>query len=159
MSCWTETLEQDRSAYRGAHRVDFREAALRARAGQLLAQGVLSVSADTTVEALEAKLAARASRAASVVDEEGKLIGIVRTRTFFVGMSQAARLRTRPWATSCPRSFTRSLKAPPSHTRSVSLRAKIPREVPIVSDDGRLVGLLTSTDLLRWVARDLGYVL
>jgi len=33
------------------------------------------------------------------------------------------------------------------------------REAPVVKEDGQVVGMVTATDLLRWVARDLGYVL
>jgi CBS domain-containing protein len=29
----------------------------------------------------------------------------------------------------------------------------------VVQEDGRVVGMITATDLLRWIARDLGYVL
>jgi CBS domain-containing protein len=33
------------------------------------------------------------------------------------------------------------------------------RQAPVVQEDGRVVGMVTATDLIRWVARDLGYVL
>jgi CBS domain-containing protein len=154
----SETLELDRSVNRG-HRVDFREAALRARTGDLLAQGEVSASVDTSIEALEAMFAARGVRAASVVDPEGKLMGIV---------SEADLLRWRESPPDVPKATVGDIMSPVVHALPVEaplayafglFAGKDLREVPIVSAEGRPIGLLTSTDLLRWVARDLGYVL
>ena len=117
------------------------------------------MSADTTVEALEAKLAARASRAASVVDEEGKLIGIVSDKDL-LRWHESSREASNATVGDIMSPIVHALPegAPVAYAFGL-FAGKDLREVPIVSDDGRLVGLLTSTDLLRWVARDLGYVL
>jgi CBS-domain-containing membrane protein len=168
VNCWTETLELDRSAYRGQDRVDFREAALRARTGQLLAHGVVSVSAETRIEALEEMLVARGARAASVVDQEGKLIGIVSDTDLLRWHESRREANGRSQVKVIATATVGDIMSPVVHALPESapvayafglFAGKDLREVPLVSEDGRLVGLLTSTDLLRWVARDLGYVL
>jgi len=52
--------------------------------------------------------------------------------------------------------FTVSENAP--ITRAVMLMAsKGVRRVPVVSDDGQVTGMITSLDLLRWLARQAGH--
>jgi CBS domain-containing protein len=148
--------------------VDFREAALRARAGELLTHGFVSVTSDTRIPALEAMLATRGSRAASVVDEEGKLIGIVSEKDLLRWHESRRGANDRSPPNAIATASVGDIMSPVVHALPEGapvayafglLASKDLREVPIVSEDGRPVGLLTSTDLLCWVARDLGYVL
>jgi len=155
---------------------DFREAALRVSSGELMETRCASVAADTSVEALEVLFAELHVRAAAVVDAEGKPMGIV---------SETDLLRFRREGSECeeaapedlgpafhvepiPAATVAEIMTPVVHTLPEDAPVAYAfgllgggdlREVPIVTQEGRVVGMLTSTDLLRWAARDLGYVL
>lgn len=49
-------------------------------------------------------------------------------------------------------------KAPVAYAISLMATEAV-HEVPIVDRDGRVVGMFTATDALRWVAQAMGYVL
>jgi CBS domain-containing protein len=163
VACWTDTLELERPpAPRGPGRIDLREAATVANTVEVMRRGQVSVTADTTIDGLQALLARHAAQAAPVVDAEGKLIGIVSDR-------DVARWHVTKAGTAVEFQATvEDIMTPVVHALPEGaplayafglLAASGLREAPIVKDDGRVVGMITSTDLLCWVARDLGYVL
>jgi CBS domain-containing protein len=163
VACWTDTLELDRPpASRGPGRIDLREAATVMSTAEVMRRGQRSVTGDTTIDGLQALFARHALHAAPVVDAEGKLIGIVsdtdvahwlasKTGTGIQFEATVADFMT-PVVHALPEG------APLAYAFGL-LAASGLREAPIVKDDGRVVGMITSTDLLCWVARDLGYVL
>jgi CBS domain-containing protein len=177
VACWTETLELDRlPAHRPGGRVDFRESALRSHVGEVMRGGLVSVTPDTSVDAVAALFTEGAVRTAPVVDDSGKLVGIV-------SLVDVLRWRQRRGASEEDRSnailcddpvherverTVDEIMTPLAHALPDGaplayafglLAAENLREVPVVAEDGRVVGMLTSTDLLCWAARDLGYVL
>jgi CBS domain-containing protein len=177
VSCRTERPAPDRTpARRATGTVDFREAALRIQTGQLLEQGVVSVAADTSIDALKALFAMRPVRSAAVVDGEGKLTGIVSEADLLrwhesrgerddargTSMESGLHIEDVPAGTvddiMSPVVHALPEDAPVAYAFGL-FAGKDLREVPVVTEHGRFVGMLTSTDLLRWVARDLGYVL
>ncbi len=161
VACWMDTLEAERPpAPRTPGRVDLREAATVASTAEIMGRGQVTVTADATVDSLQALFVERATHAAPVVDAEGKLIGIVSEGD--VARWQAGRAGTEPRVTAGD-IMTKVAHALPEGAPLAYafglLAVSGLREAPVVKDDGQVVGMITSTDLLRWVARDLGYVL
>lgn len=165
VTCWTETLELDRPpAPHAVGRVDLREAAAVASAAEVMSPGQITVTADVDFERLRALFVERGAHALPVVDTEGKLIGVVTERD--VVRWQASSVPTEAGAPE--RSTAGDIMTKVAHALPEGaplafafglLAACDLHEAPVVRDDGHVVGMITSTDLLRWVARDLGYVL
>jgi CBS domain-containing protein len=158
-----DTLALDRPP-RAAGRVDLREAATVATTGEVMSRAHANVEVDATVEELCAFFADRQVHAAPVVDGEGKLIGVVSEADIVrshVSRDAAATQAGGPVtvgdimtkvADALPES------APLAYAFGLLAACGL-RQAPVVTDDGRVLGMITATDLLRWVARDLGYVL
>jgi CBS-domain-containing membrane protein len=163
VACWIETLELDRTpAPHALGRIDLREAATVASAAEVMHRGQVTVTAEASIDGLQALFARQAAHAAPVVDAEGKLIGIVSEADLARWHASRAGTAAEFQATAGD-IMSRVVHALPEGAPLAYafglLAACGLREAPIVKDDGRVVGMITSTDLLRWVARDLGYVL
>jgi CBS-domain-containing membrane protein len=161
--CQVDTLELDRPR-RTAGRVDIREAATVASTGEVMSRGHANVEVDATVEELCSFFADRKVHAAPVVDMEGKLIGVVSesdiVRTH--ASPDAAQLAPGSQLTVGDIMIKVAHALPESAPLAYAfglLAAGDLRQAPVVQEDGRVVGMVTATDLIRWVARDLGYVL
>jgi CBS domain-containing protein len=163
IECRVDTLELDRPR-RTAGRVDIREAATVASTGEVMSRGHANVEVDATVEELCAFFANRKVHAAPVVDMEGKLIGVVSEADIVrwhaspdaAQLAPGAQLTVGDIMTKLAHALPES--APLAYAFGL-LAAGDLRQAPVVQDDGRVVGMVTATDLIRWVARDLGYVL
>jgi CBS-domain-containing membrane protein len=133
-----------------------------ANTAEVMRRGQVSVTADTTIDGLQALFARHAAQAAPVVDAEGKLIGIVSdsdvARWHATKAGTAVQFQATVEDIMTPVVHALPEGAPLAYAFGL-LAASGLREAPIVKDDGRVVGMITSTDLLCWVARDLGYVL
>lgn len=162
VTCWMQTLELDRpAAPRRSSRVDLREAASIASTAEVMSHGQLTVKGDAGVNRLRALFLDRGLAAAPVVDDEGKLIGMVSEHD--IVRCQTERRENGAAKVTVAEIMTPVAHSLPEHAPLAFafglLAASGLREAPVVKDDGRVVGTITSTDLLRWVARDLGYVL
>jgi CBS domain-containing protein len=119
-----------------------------------------NVEVDAPVEELCAFFADREVHGAPVVDREGKLIGVVSeadiVRRHASQDATAVKLTVGDIMTKVAHALPES--APLAYAFGL-LAASGVRQAPVVTDDGRVVGMITATDLIRWVARDLGYVL
>jgi CBS domain-containing protein len=162
-SARVDTLELDRPR-RTAGRVDIREAATVASTGEVMSRGHANVEVDATVEEVCAFFADRKVHAAPVVDMEGKLIGVVSEADIVrwhaspdaAQLAPGAQVTVGDIMTKVAHALPES--APLAYAFGL-LAAGGLRQAPVVTDDGRVVGMITATDLIRWVARDLGYVL
>jgi CBS domain-containing protein len=138
-------------------RVDVAEAAVRARLGDLVGLETTCVRSDIRLEAVAELLLARNLRAVPVVDEARHLLGIV---------SKTELLR-RPQSRRRPRTIV-EIMSPVAHglpedapvAFAISLMASEGlHEVPVVDARSQLIGMLSATDALRWVAQALGYAI
>jgi CBS-domain-containing membrane protein len=155
-------------------RADVREAALRTHLHEVARRDVLCVREDASVETARALLLDHDLRALPVLDAEGRLVGIV-TRSDLLrdaadGVSSPAPRALGPGfhveEIACalvgevmsPHAYALPEDAP--LTYAVSLMAQFGlTEVPVVTGDGEVTGIVSSGDVMRWLATHLGYVL
>jgi len=132
-------------------RADFAEVAARTRVHELAAPVTTSVTADVSLERLEAVFASARGGTVVVVDPEGRVEGIVTRRD----LGQAAGAGTvRDLMTG--RVYALPENAPV--TSAVSLFAfEDITEAPVVRADGTLIAMCHAQDVMRWVAGRLGF--
>jgi len=140
-------------------RVDVAEAAIRARLGDVVGPDAVCVRADVSVDTITELFLEQKLRAVPVVDESRCLVGVA-------SKSDLLRERTAT-PEGAPRRTASDIMSPVVHglledapvAYAISLMASESiHEVPIVDREGRVVGLFTATDALRWVAQAMGYV-
>lgn len=174
--CVTGTEENGQE--RRVKAADVGEAAVRTPLHEAIRTETLCVRSDVGVESVRRLLLERGLRAAPVVDADGKLIGIVSKSDLLrdvVELTDREELSssvplvegfhedsddTRTVAdvmTPCAHALPAS--APVAHAVALMAIDEI-HEVPVVrsEQDGRVVGMFTSLDGLRWLAARLGYV-
>ena len=144
-------------------RVDVAEAAIRVRLGDVVGTDTTCVRSSLAVATLATLFAQQELRAAPVVDESHCLVGIV-SRTDLL----RERERGAEAAEGAPLKTVADLMSPVVHglpedapvAYAISLMAtESVHEVPVVDREGRVVGMFTATDALRWVAQAMGYIL
>lgn len=132
-------------------RVDVAEAAVRTRIVDVMDHQVTCVRFSVPVLEVENLLTSR--RALPVVDGAGRLVGIVsrsdlgRATSPEVPVSEIMTPRVHGLPEEAPIAYAISLMA-----------VEGVHEVPIVSQDGAVVGMITARDALKWVSSALGYV-
>ena len=137
-------------------RVDVAEAAVRMRLGDMLCIDTTCVRSDVTLDTVADLLVANGLRAVPVVDDACRLVGIV-SKTDLLRRS-AARRRSRTVADiMTPLVHGLPEDAPVAYAISLMAFEGL-HEVPIVDAKSHVIGMVTSTDMLRWVAQSLGYV-
>lgn len=121
---------------------------------QVMTGDVICVTADLGLDELTSLLIERGFSGAPVVDGLGRPIGVI---------SKTDLLRAQLPPTSAtvgdlmmPLAFTLPETAPLSQAAALMVEERVHR-LPIVSHEGRVVGLLTAFDVLRWLARESGY--
>jgi CBS domain-containing protein len=123
---------------------------------------VFAVREDVTLRALGAVLLDRGIGGAPVVDEDGRPIGVV-SRTdlldqrFVAGAEVGRLLAGPPPSGSVADAMTRAATTVPETASAAEAAAIMVRRgihrVLVVSDDGRLSGIVTGSDIMRWVMR------
>jgi len=155
-------------------RADVREAALRTHIHEIARPETFCVREDASVETARALLLDHNLRALPVLDAEGRLVGIV-TRSDLLrdaadGDSSPAPRSLGPGfhVEELARALVRDVMSPHAYalpedaplTYAVSLMALFGlTEVPVVTGDGVVTGVVSSGDIMRWLATQLGYVL
>ena len=140
----------------GRGRVDVAEAAVRVRLGDILGLETTCVRSEVRVQAVTDLLVAQRLRAVPVVDASRRLVGIVSKTDLLRRKANGRRPQTvadimTPIVHGLPE------EAPVAYAISLMAFEGL-HEVPIVDAKGQVLGMITSTDALRWVAHALGYV-
>jgi CBS domain-containing protein len=132
-------------------------AARRVQVREVMSMAVICVRADTRAETVGALLVAHRIRSVPVVDDERRLLGILsKTDLLRAG---AKRLATKT-AGDIMTPLVHSLPDDAPLAYAIALMATDSLlEVPIVSPQAQIVGLVTANDVMRWVATELGYVI
>lgn len=123
-------------------RMDFAEAAARKPLHEVVPRSTLCVAATTSAKKTRAVLLAHDLAAIPVVDEALRVVGVV-TRNE-IGDARA-QLEVLPE------------NAPVAHAIALMAYREV-HHVPIVTEDGELVGMWDATAALRWTAERMGYV-
>ena len=149
--------EVDESPLLPNGRVDVAEAAVRVRLGDVLGVDTTCVRSDVTIETLTDLLVESGVRAVPVVDEARRLVGIV-SKSDLLRRRGTGKTRTKV-ASDIMTPLVHGLPEDAPVAYAISLMAlEGLHEVPIVDAHSRVIGMITATDALRWVARSLGYV-
>lgn len=141
----TLAFEKDKKA-------DFAEAAARKQLHEVASPVTVCVASTTPVPKVRALLLARGLDAVPVVDQEMRVVGVV-TRSDLLTAAQSGPVE---------RITPAALHALPEHAPiayAIALMAfeKV-NHVPVITDDGELVGMWDATSALRWTAERMGYV-
>ncbi len=133
-------------------RVDFAEEAARTRLHELMDPAAsVSVTVGLSIERLRVIFLEHKLRAVTVVDPEGKLVSIVSRSDLLAAPAEGTvadvmRARVHALPEDAPVSYAVALMA----FENIN-------EVPVVSNDGTVLGICHATDALRWVAGRIGY--
>lgn len=143
-------------------RVDVAEAAVRVRLGDILGIDTTCVRSDVTIEKAREQLIGdkATARAMPVVDETMRLVGILsRTDLYRGAPSRGTRKKRKLVVADKMTPLVHGLPEDAPVAYAISLMAfERLHEVPVVDAGGRVLGMLTATDALAWIAGALGYV-
>jgi CBS domain-containing protein len=118
----------------------------------VMSGGLVCVSPDLPVESLVTLLVDRGFSGVPVVDSAGKPIGVVSKSDLLEGTRSGT-----VQDIMMPIAFTLPESASLSHAAALMAYENIHR-VPVIAADGAVVGIVTSMDIVRWVAEQDGYV-
>jgi CBS domain-containing protein len=122
----------------------------------IMSAGVVAVASDLPVESLALLLLQQRIGGVPVVNDAGRPIGVV-------SRSDLLRLELDPTEGAVvadimmPVAFTLTESASISHAAALMAYEDIHR-VPVVSSDGTVVGIVSSLDIVRWLARHDGFL-
>jgi CBS domain-containing membrane protein len=137
-------------------RVDVAEAAVRVRLGELIGIDTTCVRSDVRADVVADLMLRSKLRAVPVVDETRRLVGIV-SKTDIL---RSGKRRTAKTVADIMTPLVHGLPEDAPVAYAISLMAfGALQEVPVVDKEAHVVGMVTSTDALRWVAQSLGYVM
>jgi CBS domain-containing protein len=143
-------------------RIDVAEAAVRVRLGDVIPTDTTCVRSDVTIDEVTALMRETPLRALPVVDENRRLLGIVSRTDLFRKRDRAKSPRAPGGRQTVADVMTRVVHGLPEDAPiayAISLMAfESLHEVPVVDADSHVIGMITATDTLRWVAQALGYV-
>lgn len=130
----------------------------------LMTRNVVCVRPELNLEAAAALFSETGLKAAPVVDAEGKLLGFVSEADVLLGIHRAGSPRAEP---ELPRLIAEVMLAYPlalPETASLTCAAAVmafeaQHRVAIVSRAGAVVGVLSASDVLYWLAQSDGHVL
>lgn len=133
-------------------RADFGEAAARVLLHEVITPVTTCVRPDLPISQLKRVIAEKGVRCVAVVDDEGKLQGLISrtdltTAADFGSVADIMPSRVHSLPEDAPIAYAIALMA----YEDVS-------EVPVVTADGTLIGVYHVLDALRWVAGRMGYV-
>ncbi|MBX3232485.1 MAG: CBS domain-containing protein [Labilithrix sp.] len=131
-------------------RADFAEIAARTKVFDVIAPVATCVTPEVPLERVRELFANGVARTLPVVDDEGKLQGLV-SRSDLVSAEGTVKDVMTPSAHALP------YEAPLPYAVSLLAQEDV-GEVPVVKLDGTVVGMCHALDVLRWVAAQLGYV-
>lgn len=148
-SCRIELPRDD-----GRPRVDVAEAAARTYVGEVMGRDSVVVRDDAPVE-VAVDLIQQGASCVAVVGATGGLVGVVRPRALlrelrsgrrFVTVAEAAEVTDETLGEALPLSMAMAVLADSGDSG-----------LPVLSDAGAVVGSLSASDVVRWVAGRMGY--
>lgn len=131
--------------------LDLQDVALRVPVGEVMTRLVVCVNPDTCVDAVRAILVETELPCVPVVSNDGLLVGIVTHQTL---LAAGAGLRAGELMAAAVLSVAES--APLAHAMATMAQAGI-MVVPVVADDGSVVGAVSALEALRFIVRRWGY--
>jgi len=132
-------------------RCDFGELAARVHVQDVTSRSTLCVTPDVSLDRIRTIFETDRERAIAIVDDDGKLQGIL-SRTDLARAS--ATMTTEETMTKKVHALPEN--APISYAISLMALEDI-SEVPVVTGEGKVVGICHALDVMRWVAAHLGY--
>jgi CBS domain-containing protein len=132
-----------------------RDAAARARLMDAMSDDLACVRDDVKLEDAAKLMLERGLRAIPVVDDGRRLVGLL-TSADLVRSRQEGELPVRERMTPLAHGVPED--APLAYAVSLMAFEGL-SEVPAIAADGRVVGMLSAVDALRWMAKGLGYAL
>jgi CBS-domain-containing membrane protein len=140
-------------AARASHKIDIAEAAARVPLGEFVDRRVVCVKPTTSVEHLRALMAETGHESFPVVDASWKPLGMISksdlVREQVDEDAEVASLMS-------PLVFSLPEDARLTHAISL-LAAEGVHQIPVLTAEGAIVGVVTAVECLRWVARQMGY--
>lgn len=133
-------------------RMDLAEVAARVRVGEVMGGSAVAVERDVASADVARLFKERRTSAVAVVTADGLLVGVISASD----LARAGDGAT-AFAMMTSRLHTIPESAPIAHAVALMTTERV-RQVPVLSDEGELVGVLTDRDALAWIARGFGYV-
>jgi CBS domain-containing protein len=141
---------------------------------QVMTPSVLCVRADVSVETVASLLLEHGISAVPVVDESGRPIGVlsntdlvreaqdnrgeIPTERLPRGFHMESLGRRTAGDAMTPLVFALPEMAPVGKAAALMVYERVHR-TPVLGKDGRIVGILSSSDVLRWLARESGFAM
>jgi CBS domain-containing protein len=126
---------------------------------EIMTKGALCVSIDLTAESVVKLFFDNAISGAPVIDERGHAIGVVSKTDLLRARDRWKKGGQGPTVGEImtPVAFTMKESAPISQAAALMAFEQIHR-LPIVSESGEVIGIVSSIDVLRWIAETEGYL-
>lgn len=139
-----------------APRSDLSSFQLPAQVDELMTQGVMSLQLSATFGDAVSLLASQHVRHSVIVDEQGKLKGVISDRDLLRALA-----RTPDWKSKPVRDIMthEPFVVHPNTSVADALAQMIEKRInclPVIDDDGKVCGILTSTDLMESYHKVLG---
>jgi len=143
---------QARLDARKSPRIDMAEAAARVPLGEVVHRELVCVTPETSLEKLLSLMTEHGLDGVPVVDGAWHPVGIVsKTDLVMNGGSDGT-------VSDVMNPFVHSLPENARLSHAISLMAiECIHQVPIVTEEGAVVGLVSSLDCLRWMSKQMGY--
>jgi len=123
---------------------------------EIMTAPALCVKKDTGLDALERLLMERGFSGAPVVDEEGRPVGVVSKTDLLQGRGSSG---ARPLTVAdimMPTAFCMQVEETVGRAAGLMAYEAVHR-MPVVNREGRVIGVVSPLDILRWLARECGY--
>jgi CBS-domain-containing membrane protein len=133
-------------------RVDVAEAAARARVADIVSPKFCCAKPDVTAAIIQSLAAIEGTRIVPIVGDDGVLLGVVSPRS---AEAQPRWARAEQFMDHAPETIYEHDPL----TNAIAKLALAHRDLPVVSVEGVVVGVLCAEDVTRWLARALGYTL
>ncbi len=128
--------------------------------GDVMTPSVICVAPDVEVESLLALLVERGISGVPVVNERGLPVGMVSKTDIVRHLYEEGKTESSDGTTvgdlMLPLAFTLLESAPLTHAAALMAWEGVHR-IPICSDAGDVVGILSALDVVRWFSREQGY--
>jgi CBS domain-containing protein len=123
----------------------------------MMITALITMKADETIGRADVEMKLASIRHIPVTDERGKLVGLLSNRDILKAVHEATDKRIKVADIMTKRLYTIAEDAPAHHAAALMMEHKI-GALPVVADDGHLVGLVTETDFVRIAHQALGGV-